>query len=299
MAVGYAVDAARLRRQTGEPLPVDELLLWLWVVVILGFFSMARFKLDWYIFPAAPACCILAARGWRRLADTPGRWTRVAVTLAGVAFLCGGVISAVAIFQIDLGVSRAGVVVPVVLTCGGSILLWQLLHAGFRQSPSVAIPVGTLLAAYVTGVVVGFPVLERSRPTASIGRWVQRHTAPGAIVGVYGLDDWRSSIRDYTDRQVQPLGKAEAVREFLSRTPNGYVLMLRGDYEAMRGTSSEIVEMTGRPAIVGRSGKYLRHQIWGRLVIVSRRDNDDALAKSDLADEPGDNDDNEPAGRGH
>ncbi len=43
-----------------------EKLLWLWTLVVLGFFSIARFKLDHYIFPAAPACCLIAAHALAR-----------------------------------------------------------------------------------------------------------------------------------------------------------------------------------------------------------------------------------------
>jgi 4-amino-4-deoxy-L-arabinose transferase-like glycosyltransferase len=285
VAVGYMLDGARLRRRTHERLAPDEALLVLWVVGILGFFSLARFKLDWYIFPAAPACCVLAARGWLYFADTVGRWTRVAITCTGIVFVSGGLIVAVAIFQINLGVARAAIVVPIALVCGGATILWQLARDRFQRSPSVAIPTATLLVVYAAAVMVGFPVLERSRPTAPIGRWVRRHTQPGTVVGVYGLDDWRGSIRYYTERPTVPLREPAQVQAFLRSAPNAYVLMLRSDYEQLRGQGTDIVEIAGRPAIVGRSGKYLRHQIWGTLAIVTRSDNDDAMAALDQGDD--------------
>lgn len=53
----------------------------------------------------------------------------------------------------------------------------------------------------------------------------------------------------------------------------------------MRATGDDLVEVSGRPAIVGRSGKYLRRQIWGTLVIVTHRDNQDVAALSDPIEE--------------
>src|SRR5262249_48539976 len=57
-----AIALARLwellrRRVVAGP---DETILWLWVVVVFSFFSVARFKVDHYIFPAGAALCLLA-----------------------------------------------------------------------------------------------------------------------------------------------------------------------------------------------------------------------------------------------
>ena len=102
---------------------------------------------------------------------------------------------------------------------------------------------------------------------------------------MYRLEDWRASIRYYTDRRVTPLGGPDEVGAFLDNAPHAYVLMLRSDYDRMRATGDDLVEVSGRPAIVGRSGKYLRRQIWGTLVIVTHRDNQDVVALSDPIEE--------------
>ena len=72
LCAGRGVDVFR-RLRANEPIEIGERLLWLWTMVVVGFFSVARFKLDHYIFPAAPACCLLAAHAWREAArDTDG-----------------------------------------------------------------------------------------------------------------------------------------------------------------------------------------------------------------------------------
>ena len=38
------------------------------------------------------------------------------------------------------------------------------------------------------------------------------------------------------------------------------------------------MEVSRRRAIIGRSGKYLRRQLWGDVVIVTHRDNAEAFA---------------------
>src|SRR5205823_6168864 len=60
VVIGRAAQVIRRR----EIVPAEEWMLWAWIVVVVGFFTAARFKLDHYIFPAAPAVGILAARAW-------------------------------------------------------------------------------------------------------------------------------------------------------------------------------------------------------------------------------------------
>jgi 4-amino-4-deoxy-L-arabinose transferase-like glycosyltransferase len=57
LACAAGIDALWSRRS----LSVAEQSLWLWVVVVIGFFSLAGFKLDTYIFPAIPATGLIAA----------------------------------------------------------------------------------------------------------------------------------------------------------------------------------------------------------------------------------------------
>ena len=71
------------------------------------------------------------------------------------------------------------------------------------------------------------------------------------------------------------------VRTFFEEAPTGKVLMLRSDYRTLRQSGLDIEEVAARRAIVGRSGKYFRRQIWGRLVVVTRRDYAHSLARKE------------------
>ena len=58
--------AARRTRSTAV-----EMMFWAWTVAIVGFFTLSTFKLDHYVFPAAPALCLLCARAWSDLRLEP------------------------------------------------------------------------------------------------------------------------------------------------------------------------------------------------------------------------------------
>jgi len=265
LAVGAAADTVRTRRSVA---PI-ECALWVWIVVVLGFFSVAGFKLDTYVFPAAPALCLAVALAWRRRAPED-RWKLTAIVGWGVAviMLAAGTLLGATIFRLDLGVSDLAAVIPLALVSGGlTLLLVVRPDAPFRMT-TVLVP--TLLIIYGVVVVEGFPVLERSRPTAPIGRWLNRHSPPDAPVGVFGLDDWRASIRFYSRRPLVILHDPSEVTAFFDRYPTGYALMLRADERALRSEGVSLRPVGGRRAIVGRSGKYFRRQLWGRLVVTTR-----------------------------
>src|SRR4029079_11152520 len=63
MRIGRLIDDIRdaLRGVRIDPV---ETMLWAWTAAIVGFFTLSTFKLDHYVFPAAPALCVLSARAW-------------------------------------------------------------------------------------------------------------------------------------------------------------------------------------------------------------------------------------------
>ena len=70
--------------------------------------------------------------------------------------------------------------------------------------------------AYVVIVAVGYPVLERTRPTARVARQLARTTPDTAPVGLYRLERWRGSLRYYLGRPITRLETPEEIREFLA-----------------------------------------------------------------------------------
>jgi 4-amino-4-deoxy-L-arabinose transferase-like glycosyltransferase len=278
--LGGAIDRVA-RWKTRKP-STEETYLWLWIVTVIGFFSLARFKLDTYIFPAAPACAVLAAVAWNRASqDVSERWTCFAVILIAGVLIVGGGISAIAFSQINLGIGAGAVVLSAALIVGGAALLTQLIRGRWSLPIWPTAPIVALLGAYVAVVLLGFPLLDRARPTRPIGRWIARHTEEGTPVGIYRLDKWRASVRYYSERPLLPLADDAGVEGFLSVPSTRYVVMLRSDFRDMQRAGVDVEEVAARPAIVGGSGKYFRRQIWGRLVVVTRRDRAAALSLDD------------------
>src|SRR5205823_6564177 len=113
-----------------------------------------------------------------------------------------------ALFRIDLGLDIRATLLPAALAGGGIGLLAQMRRRRWSVPMTATTPAVALLVAYAAVVLLGFPILESSRPTRPLGRWIAKHTAAGIPVGIYGLEDWRASIRYYTDRQLTRLVNA-------------------------------------------------------------------------------------------
>ena len=68
LVVGRLYDDLRAVVRRDGSLDVVDVVLWSWTIVIVGFFTLSKFKLDHYVFPAAPALCLICARTWMSVA---------------------------------------------------------------------------------------------------------------------------------------------------------------------------------------------------------------------------------------
>ena len=285
--LGRAVDAVRNAR-AGMRLSVDEKLLWTWTIMVIAFFSAARFKLDHYIFPAAPTCCLLAAHAWRRSAEQPDDstiGTQFSVLTIAAVLIVGGSFSSVYLFQLGLDLPSAAIALPLALGIGGIALMTQSARCGWRTPATAAALVLTLLTAFLVVTSVGYPVLEQTRPTALVARRLRHVTHADAPTALYRLERWRASLRYYLDRPIQRLENPEDVKAFLSQPEPVYVVMLRREYDALRRQGLPIELMMQHRAVVGTAGKGLRRQLWGFLVVATNvRDERHVSAPREHAD---------------
>jgi len=266
VAVGRALSLIRLRTTGADR---GELLLYAWAVAVLGVFTIARFKLDHYIYPVAPVVCLSSARAWAALRDarTSAPFQRIGLIAMPVVLVAGAYVLAWAMFDIDLRISPAAILLPVGVAAGGVAFILQVRACGWRPPATPALLIATLVVVYASVVVFGLPVLERVRPTPSIGRWISRHQPPSAKVGLFELGEWEASLRFYSDRDVEPLNDAAELQRFLARPGRGSVVMLRHRYDALRKMGVPLRRVYGRDAVIGRTGVGLRHQLWGRVVV--------------------------------
>ena len=278
VVLGGAFDTVR-RWRARIKIPPEEILLWAWVAVIFVFFSLARFKVDRYVYPAAPACCLLGARAWISIstvridlaAARDNLFARWSIVVLGIVLLVAGLVAAFSLFDLGVELPRAAILIPMSLAIAGVVMELTILRRRAVSPRLFGAVLVTLLVVYACVLTIGLPVLERARPTAAIAESLRPKLAADDQIGLYRLDKWRFSLRYYLERPVTRLQDPSEVREFLN-TKCGYVLMLDEDFARLRKHGIHLRTVSERPAVTGTTGRGLRRQKWGALVVAALDD---------------------------
>lgn len=294
LALGHLADVVRSRARN---LPAHEILLWTWIAVVIGFFTFSRFKLDTYIYPAAPAVCLIAAVAWQRLRERavsqrgetrqddgtralaiPVLGARAGLAAIPVILLLLGIGVWAFLFEIGLPISRAAVLLPIALVAGSLVFGLMLLRARFVPSRFGLPLIATLVASYGIVAALGFPVLEAIRPTPEIARWLTERMEPDDRLAVYELGKWRASLRFYTNRPVAQLELPEEALEFFEASGRGYAVMKGRDAARLREWDPELQVVHERRGVVqSERGRIVRRQRWAPIVVVTKERKNAAL----------------------
>jgi 4-amino-4-deoxy-L-arabinose transferase-like glycosyltransferase len=267
-------DVRRLIRD--RSLDPVETLLWCWVVVIVVFFTLSRFKLDHYVFPAAPALCLLCARAWADIrVHTLARLSagvRVGFQTVGpilVIIGAGGGYFMIARLELP----PAAIVVPLVLLVAGAVIT---ARASLGNWPAPRVPWIALSACVVTyaGVIVWvLPALEQHKVVDDLARWVAENAPAESRIGLYRLNRWSNSFRFYVDRHAAHLEGVEEARAFLEKPGAFYCVMLGPVYDEFVAQGVPLRVVYERDGMWATSGRALwRRRIPPtRFVVVSRK----------------------------
>jgi 4-amino-4-deoxy-L-arabinose transferase-like glycosyltransferase len=268
IAVGYGIDTWR-RRRRGAEIPVWERGLWLWMAVVLVAFTLVPFRVDRYIYPAAPACCLLAARGWLA-ASAEARWrefaaTRMAMAAVAVIFVSAGVFLGWSMPRLALPLTRAAAILPAGLMIGGAAILVALSRRGMGQVRLAGWPIGTLLTAYATLVVFGLPLIRAGLPVEQVGRFVAERSGTAEPVAVLGLDRWQTGLSYYLHDPPQRIQTAVEAQRFANGPGPRWMIMRREWHKTVAPSGCLTLSV---PAILGTTGRGIRTQVWGDVVVV-------------------------------
>jgi 4-amino-4-deoxy-L-arabinose transferase-like glycosyltransferase len=249
-----------------------EAILWAWVIVVVGFFTMSRFKLDTYIFPAVPAACLLASRAWQELRDDASqRATRAAIIAIPFLLLIFGLPVGLYLPRVNLTLPVTAFAVPAVLVLGGLVTIVDLWRREWRPDRFAVPIVVTTLSVYAAVVYVGLPTIERTRPAATIGRWLAPRVTPADMVVLYRVERWKASLRYYSNHPVVYLHEPRAMRRALAGDRRVFCLMQEHEHRQLRRDGISMDILYSAEGVTGTTGRGLRRQQWERMVLVSNR----------------------------
>ena len=245
MLIGRLVDDVRqvMRRRTPDP---AEVLLWSWTAAIVGFFTLSTFKLDHYVFPAAPALCLLCARAWVDVGQRPSArenaGARVGVHMVGpllVAIGIGGGYFLIARLELP----PLAMVVPGVVAACGAGMTARLNVRGGRPWRTPIVAAGALVVTYAGVLLFVMPALESRKVVPDVARWVATHVDAGDRVASYRLNRWNTAFRFYVDQHTTLLEAPQEAEAFFKESAPFYCAMLESEFKEFvaRGVPLKIV----------------------------------------------------------
>ncbi len=232
---------ARWRAAAAAPLSEDDrafrvqTLLWLWILVIVGFFTFSAAKQDLYIFPIVPAVAALGGLFISR-DGSDGRplWPRaLRATAAVIALLLAGAgtgtlyifQSAGKVYALD-GAMFVGAMAAV----GGFVaLVFAILN---RARLALAVVVLSLVSLNWGFVIRVLPSFERYKPVPRLSAAIRERLHDGDVVAHYNVA--LPSMVFYLQRHIDVLFEREAFLERLRGDRAVYAVLSAGDYAALQ-----------------------------------------------------------------
>ncbi len=165
-----------------------------WTLAVVGFFTLSTFKLDHYVFPAAPALCLLCARAWSRRPHRSDGAAATAASRVGL-YLIGPFLVAVGvgcgyflIARLELPVGRGDGAVA--LTLAGALLAALANVRGARPPRMPWMVMIALIATYIGLILFVLPALEQRKVVPDMARWVATRAQPDDRIASFRLNRW-------------------------------------------------------------------------------------------------------------
>jgi len=248
LLIGRLIDNLRAEWRE-ERVDAVDVMLWVWTAVIVGFFTLSTFKLDHYVFPAAPALCLLCARAWKE----PGPAARVGRHLIGPLLVVAG-IAAAYVMMVRLSLPPGAAAVPfAMILCGTALTLQMLLRPAPRAPWLAVVP---MIAVYAGVIVYVMPALEQRKVIPDIASFVAARAQPTDRIASYQLNRWTPAYRFYVGRHTTFLDDPDQAVRFFNEPEPFYVVMRRDHYDHLvaRGAPLRVVyEREGMAVTSGRA----------------------------------------------
>jgi 4-amino-4-deoxy-L-arabinose transferase-like glycosyltransferase len=270
LLIGRLFDAGR-----GLRIGTAERLLWSWSAAVVGFFTLSGFKLDHYVFPAAPALCLLCAAAWSQGRSEERHPIGIVVGLLATALVlfAAGVVLIPGLDRVPLDLPPGARLLPIVLLASGLAMLGQI---GRRWRPSAIrhIAVTGLLACYALVNAIGLPAFEELKPTRRLARLVAVTAGADDHIGMFRFNRWSSSWRFYVGRHSDRLETAADLRRFLATPGRHYCAMLRRDYDRLVADGFRLRIVHEEEGLFTTTGRNLRRGVAARrdaFIVVTER----------------------------
>ena len=272
LALGRLYDELRSVLRGGR-LDTFEVLLWAWIAAIVGFFTLSQFKLDHYVFPAAPALCLLSARAWTDLETLEGRehaGARIGALVVGPVLVLAALV--IAFLMVDrFNLPRRALAMPaVIMALGFAVTVLSIRRPRLPAAPWLsACAMGVLYAGVLLWVG---PAFDEKKVVPDVARWVASHAGEGDRVAAYLLNRWNPAFRFYVGRHTTFLQGPDTAPNYFLQPEPFYAVMLEPAYKELVARGIPLRVVYARDGMWVTSGRALWRQLETptRFVVVTR-----------------------------
>jgi 4-amino-4-deoxy-L-arabinose transferase-like glycosyltransferase len=257
---GFFVPMAAERRRREPGAGSLDRLCWVWIVVVVVFFSVAQSKRSVYILPVAPAVAILVSGVvMRRLEGVLPRWRARAFDLVvGVlAVVLVGAAAALAVHVASTYPDLAGPAraVAAVALVGGLVTLIALRAARRRPAAAPAALLVTVLGIYLVAAVWALPAADARKSARPFCEELVARAGPDDPIASYRLWKFRGSYAYYSGREIARMETPDELTVYWSRPDRVYLIVERGRVEEVREILGGVDPVYGRD--IGSNAAYL------------------------------------------
>jgi 4-amino-4-deoxy-L-arabinose transferase-like glycosyltransferase len=242
-------------------------LLWIWIAVIVGGFSLSATKQDLYVFPVVVPTAVLIAEAL--VTSRFGR-DRVAirVTVAVVA-LVSAVAGALVLrwFAGDGYYALAGArLIGLVLVAGGIVTAALAL---FRRGREAVLLLSAVFIVFnYLFVTQALPAVERLKPVQPLAEVFRGQASAGARLGAYHL--MLPSLVYYADQTVESLESPDAARAFFAGGP-AWAIVDDGRFDELRQEAPSLCVVARRPRMDPRLSDVIAGRPPGDVFLVTNQ----------------------------
>lgn len=226
--------------------------LWLWIAVVIGFFSLSRGKIDYYALPVYPAAAILIAHYLSAACELKTPFIKAFSWTISAGATIGGIVIAVLCARAFPGEGPENwIALPSVLTICGALML-QLCASKEPRRMFKMLFVCVCLSAMAVAAQV-YPWINSKQAVLKYVPYLQ--TLPEtARVGVYtSLQNWIDEVTFQTNLEPIKIESIKMAEQLLSSKSETVLLIQESEYAQMSSSAKEHSRVLASNPFIPRS----------------------------------------------
>jgi 4-amino-4-deoxy-L-arabinose transferase-like glycosyltransferase len=243
-------------------------LLWLWLVVIVAFFSFSQTKQDLYIFPivvavaALGAVFVVEASGSRR-----SRWLRVTACVVGALLVAGGAAAWYWLRELATSYGLEGITLMCVLAALGGVAV-LVAASGAQPVRAFVVLAATVIAVNWIFVLRVLPSVEPYKPSPAFARTIDARAGQDDVVAHFNVA--MPSMVYYLRRHVDVTYDIARFGEILRGGRGVYGVLWARDYDAVTSAAGvETCVLERRPTLEAKLKDLLAREPLPEVLLIT------------------------------